>query len=96
LLIDRAELGFTAAFAVDVGIRFMIWIPTPKEFFKSKKNNIDLFLAIATLIIQIPSIRNSRAYVYLTVFQVLRVYRPIIYIERLRFLIVSLNYNRIP
>ncbi|KAF9362788.1 calcium channel protein [Mortierella sp. NVP85] len=95
LLYNRAELGFTAAFAVDVGIRFMIWMPTPKEFFKSKKNNVDLFLAITTLIIQIPPIRNSRVYVYLTVFQVLRVYRPIIYIERLRFLIVSVNYNRI-
>lgn len=50
---------------------------------------VDLFLAIATLVIQIPPIHNSRAYVYLTVFQVLRIYRPIVYVERLRSLIVS-------
>lgn len=52
---------------------------------------VDLFLAIATLVIQFPPIHNSRAYVYLTVFQVLRIYRPIIYVERLRSLIVSFD-----
>ncbi|KAF9983242.1 calcium channel protein [Modicella reniformis] len=84
---NRAELWFSVAFVVDIVIRFAIWFRTPKEFFRSKKNNVDLFMAIMTLIIQIPFIRHSRAYVYLSVFQVVRVYRPIIYIERLRFLI---------
>src|SRR5947209_1468345 len=86
--LERIELWFTIAFAVDIVIRFLIWIPTPRQFFQSKKNNVDLFMALATLIIQIPFIRRSNAYVYLTVFQVLRIYRPIIYVERLRSLIV--------
>ncbi|KAF8935698.1 calcium channel protein [Haplosporangium bisporale] len=65
---------------------------------ENKKNMVDLFLAIATLVIQIPPIHNSRAYVYLTVFQVLRIYRPIIYVERLRSLIIvdeqtSMNFS---
>lgn len=62
------------------------------EFFKSRKNNVDLFLAAATLLIQIPPIKNSHVYLYLTVFQVVRIYRPIIYIERLRSLIVRRGF----
>ena len=60
----------------------------PMDFFNSIKNIVDLFLAIVTLFIQIPPIRNSHVYLYFTVFQVVRIYRPIIYIERLRSLIV--------
>ncbi|KAF9296993.1 calcium channel protein [Mortierella antarctica] len=85
--LDRVEFWFTVAFAVDIAIRFLAYLPQPKDFFGSKKNMVDLFLAIATLVIQIPPIHNSRAYVYLTVFQVLRIYRPIVYVERLRSLI---------
>ncbi|KAF9423938.1 calcium channel protein, partial [Podila epigama] len=85
--LDRIEFWFTIVFAIEVILRFLAYLPTPKDFFESKKNNVDMFLAIVTLIIQIPSIHSSRAYVYLTVFQVLRIYRPIIYVERLRSLI---------
>ncbi|KAG0020009.1 calcium channel protein [Podila clonocystis] len=85
--LDRVEFWFTVAFSVDITIRFLAYLPQPKDFFGSKKNMVDLLLAIATLVIQIPPIHNSRAYVYLTVFQVLRIYRPIIYVERLRSLI---------
>ncbi|KAG0281785.1 calcium channel protein [Linnemannia exigua] len=87
LKLSRIELGFTIAFAVDIIIRFAVCLPMPMDFFKSKKNLVDLFLATVTLLIQIPPIKNSRIYVYLTIFQVVRIYRPIIYIERLRFLI---------
>ncbi|KAF9313622.1 calcium channel protein [Podila horticola] len=85
--LDRVELWFTVAFVVDIAIRFLAYLPQPKDFFRSKKNMVDLFLAVTTLVIQIPPIHNSHAYVYLTVFQVLRIYRPIIYVERLRSLI---------
>ncbi|KAG0295245.1 calcium channel protein [Linnemannia gamsii] len=83
----RIELGFTIALAVDIIIRFLVCLPMPMEFFKSRKNIVDLFLATVTLLIQIPPIKNSHAYLYLTAFQVVRIYRPIIYIERLRSLI---------
>jgi hypothetical protein len=88
ILIDRAELWFTVVFAVDIIIRFLVCLPRPGEFFDSKKNMVDLVLAVTTLIIQIPYIHHSHVYVYLTVFQVVRIYRPIIYVERLRSLIV--------
>ncbi|KAF9150964.1 calcium channel protein [Linnemannia schmuckeri] len=87
LQFDRVELGFTIAFAADIVIRFLVCLPMPMEFFKSRKNIVDLFLATITLLIQIPPIKNSHVYLYLTVFQVVRIYRPIIYIERLRSLI---------
>jgi len=89
LLIGSVELWLTVALAVDIITRFVIWLPEPKQFFRSKKNNVDLFLAITTLVILIPSIRNSHAYVYLSVFRVIRIYRPIILVKRLRRLIVS-------
>ncbi|KAG0025903.1 calcium channel protein [Podila clonocystis] len=91
--LDRVEFWFTVAFSVDITIRFLSYLPQPKDFFGSKKNMVDLFLAIATLVIQIPPIHNSHAYVYLTVFQVLRIYRPIIYVERLRSLILFSGEN---
>ncbi|KAF9355034.1 calcium channel protein [Mortierella sp. NVP85] len=87
LVYRHVELWLTVALAVDIITRFVIWLPEPKQFFRSKKNNVDLFLAIATLVILIPSIRNSHAYVYLSVFRIIRIYRPIILIERLRRLI---------
>jgi len=89
ILVDRAELWFTVAFAVDIIIRFLVCLPRAGEFFDSKKNLVDLTLAVMTLIIQIPYIHQSHVYVYLTVFQVVRIYRVIIYVERLRSLIVS-------
>ncbi|ORZ05510.1 Ion transport protein-domain-containing protein [Lobosporangium transversale] len=84
---ERIEFWFTIGFALEILFRFLVFLPVPKEFFKSKKNQVDLFLAVVTMIIQIPPIHNSRAYVYLTVFQVFRIYRPIIYVERLKSLI---------
>lgn len=87
--IDRAELWFTVAFAVEIAIRFLVCFPKPGEFFDSKKNMVDLILVAVTLVIQIPLIHRSHVYVYLTVFQVVRIYRPIIYVQRLRSLIVK-------
>ncbi|KAG0053161.1 calcium channel protein [Gryganskiella cystojenkinii] len=86
-LFNRAELWFTIAFAVDIVIRILVCLPKPGDFFDSKKNLVDFILAVVTLVIQIPTIHRSHVYVYLTVFQVVRIYRPIIYVERLRSLI---------
>ncbi|KAF9586210.1 calcium channel protein [Lunasporangiospora selenospora] len=85
--LGQIELVFTIAFVFDVLIRFLIYMPDTKEFFRSRKNCVDLFLALVTMIIQIPAIRSQRIYIYLSVFQVLRIYRPIIYVERLQTLI---------
>ncbi|KAF9431383.1 calcium channel protein [Entomortierella beljakovae] len=84
---DRVEFWFTIGFGIDILIRFLVTLENPKDFWKSKKNLVDFFLAFITLLIQIPVIHKSHVYVYLTVFQVVRVYRPIIYVERLKALI---------
>nr|KAG0004028.1 calcium channel protein [Entomortierella chlamydospora]KAG0014337.1 calcium channel protein [Entomortierella chlamydospora] len=85
--IETLEFICSLVFAFDIVTRFLIYLPEYQEFFKSKKNMVDLFLVIATLIIHIPAIRQSSVYKYLTIFRVLRIYRPIIYYERLRSLI---------
>jgi len=91
-MIDQAELWFTILFTIDIAIRFTVWPSTSKKFFSSRKNNMDLFLVVMTLIIQIPPIHHSRAYKYMTIFQVMRIYRPIMYVEGLRLLIVSSRF----
>ncbi|KAF9351296.1 calcium channel protein, partial [Mortierella sp. AD094] len=85
--IERMEFLCSLAFVFDIATRFLIYLPAYREFFTSKKNMVDLFLVFATLIIQVPVIRQSNVYMYLTIFQVLRIYRPIIYYDRLRNLI---------
>ncbi|EXX75511.1 Cch1p [Rhizophagus irregularis DAOM 197198w] len=54
----------------------------------STKNIVDFTLAIVTCIIQLPFIKESVIYPYLTLFQILRVYRVIVAIPRLRDLLV--------
>ena len=51
-------------------------------------NCVDLFLVVATCIIQIPPIHNSSVYGWLTIFQILRIYRVIIAIPLTRNLLL--------
>lgn len=64
-------------------------MPKYHLFFQSTKNIVDFTLAIVTCIIQLPFIKESVIYPYLTLFQILRVYRVIIAIPRLRDLLVN-------
>ncbi|KAK9722726.1 hypothetical protein K7432_002447 [Basidiobolus ranarum] len=87
-----AERIFTALFAVEILLRYFA---TPKlgrrsKFFASKRNRLDLFLAVITCIIQIPpipTVSSGMVYRYLTLFQVVRFYRIVMAIPRLRRLI---------
>jgi Ion transport protein len=78
----------TFVFAVEILTRFAVSFPNWRMFFRSKANCFDLFLAIATLIIQIPPIHNSSVYGWLTIFQIVRVYRVIMAIPVTRDLLV--------
>ncbi|KAI9271516.1 Ion transport protein-domain-containing protein [Phascolomyces articulosus] len=85
--IDRAELGFSLAFLLEIIIRFASYWPRWRPFFISKANRMDLFIAIITCIIQIPPIHDNRAaYAWLTGFQVLRIYRVVVIFPRVRTL----------
>ncbi|KAH6685212.1 calcium-channel protein cch1 [Plectosphaerella plurivora] len=71
-----SELLTTFLLDVEILIRFMAdW----RGFFRRTRNLVDLFLAVVTSVILIPPIRNSgQAYAWLTIFQILRVYRVVL------------------
>ncbi|CAJ0872395.1 14252_t:CDS:2, partial [Entrophospora sp. SA101] len=86
-VIDRAELVFTIIFSVEILLRFFSYFPKLRLFFDKWANIVDLTLVIITLVIQIPFIKNSPVYVYMTVFQIARIYRVVIAVPRLRNLL---------
>jgi hypothetical protein len=83
--IDDSETVVTLLLLVEIIIRFSVdW----RGFFGENKNWFDLGLAVITSIILIPPIRNSgQPYAWLTVFQILRIYRVIMAIPVTRTLI---------
>lgn len=86
-LLDRVELGVTVVLFIEILLRFVSdW----RAFHRNKRNWVDLLLATMTCIILIPSVKNSgRAYAWLTIFQILRVYRLVWAIPVIRILLVS-------
>lgn len=88
-VIDWGELALTAAFDVDIVWRFLSFLPDWRPFFAHGNNWLDLVLALGSSIIQIPAIRNSEIYPWLTIFQLARFYRVILEVPRMRPLLVS-------
>ncbi|KAK0628154.1 Ion transport protein-domain-containing protein [Bombardia bombarda] len=83
--INTSELVVTILMDIEIIVRF---IAEPRRFHHKKRNLFDLGLALITSIIQIPPIRNSgQAYNWLTVFQILRVYRLVLAIPMTKKLI---------
>ena len=61
---------------------------------RSKRNLVDLGIALVTTIMQIPPIRNSGTpYAWLTIFQVIRIYRVVLAIPLTRELILTVLGN---
>lgn len=83
-----SELGVTIALDFEIILRFMAdW----RRFHKSKRNLVDLALAIITTVIQIPIIKHSgQPYAWLTFFQIIRIYRVVLAVEITRTLIVRI------
>jgi hypothetical protein len=88
-LIDRSEIGVTLLLLLEIIVRFVVdW----RHFFRSKQNITDLLIAIITAVIQVPTIKDShdgRAYAWLSVFQIIRIYRVVLAVPMTRELIVS-------
>ncbi|RKP08010.1 Ion transport protein-domain-containing protein [Thamnocephalis sphaerospora] len=78
---ETAEAGFTAYFAVEILVR-MVASATWRTFWASASNRTDLFLAIATSIVQLPFIRQVPWYRYLTIFPLMRFYRVVPLVPR--------------
>lgn len=74
--IDHSEIVVTLILLVEIILRFSVdW----RGFLRDKKSWFDLGLAIITSVILLPPIRHSgQPYAWLTVFQLLRIYRVII------------------
>ncbi|CAZ82135.1 unnamed protein product [Tuber melanosporum] len=74
-VLGTVELGVTLVLALEILLRFMAdW----RNFRRKTRNLVDLALALITCIIQIPPIHKSgRIYDWLTLFQILRVYRVV-------------------
>ncbi|KAF0318752.1 ion transporter [Colletotrichum asianum] len=89
--IDAVEIVVTIILDFEIAVRIAAgW----RTFYKSRRNIIDLGLAIITSIILIPPIRNSgEPYAWLTVFQILRVYRLVLAVPMTRKLIVMVLGN---
>ncbi|KAF1956154.1 calcium-channel protein CCH1 [Byssothecium circinans] len=91
--IDVSEIGVTFLLLAEICIRFAVdW----RHFFYSKINLTDLGIAIVTTLIQIPAIKEShggRAYAWLTVFQIMRIYRVVLAVPMTRDLIMIVLGN---
>jgi hypothetical protein len=90
--INATETIVTLVLFIEILVRLTVdW----RHFFRSKRNITDLLIAIITAIIQIPAIKSAyggKAYAWLTIFQIIRVYRVVLAVPMTRDLIVS-NYR---
>ena len=90
-LLDVSELVVTLLLLFEI---FFRCVADRRAFIKSRQNWIDLGLAVITSIIQIPVIHKSgQPYAWLTIFQLLRVYRVVLAVSWTRELIVSGLYH---
>ncbi|KIJ40348.1 hypothetical protein M422DRAFT_256903 [Sphaerobolus stellatus SS14] len=92
-MLDNAELGITIAFDLEIIWRFLAHFPDWRSFGGGVANWADLIIAVGCSIIQIPPIHDSRAYPWLTVFQLFRWYRVILQVPRMRPLILTVFGN---
>ncbi|KAK3394540.1 Ion transport protein-domain-containing protein [Podospora didyma] len=83
--VDTSELVVTILLDIEIAIRL---VSDFRRFHQKIHNLVDLGLAVITTIILIPPIRNAgQVYNWLTVFQLLRVYRVVLAIPMTRKLI---------
>lgn len=84
--LNRVELAVTILLFLEICFRFASdW----HNFHKKRRNWVDFGIALITVIIQAPAVRHSgRVYDWLTIFQILRIYRVVWAIPVTRNLLV--------
>ncbi|KAL4071924.1 Ion transport protein-domain-containing protein, partial [Scleroderma citrinum] len=92
-IIYDSELFLAIAFDIEIIIRIAAELPAWRVFFKHGNNWIDLILATGSTVIQIPVIHQSRAYPWLTMFQLGRFYRVILEFPRMKPLLLTVFGN---
>jgi hypothetical protein len=90
--IEKSETVVTCILLFEILVRIAVdW----RHFLNSKRNITDLAIAVITTIIQIPAIKTAyggKAYAWLTLFQIIRVYRVVLAVPMTRDLIVRNFY----
>lgn len=87
--LDMLETIFSLAFLFEILLRMLAQRKDLRAFFKDRRNSTDFLISVITCIIQIPSIKqHTLVYIWFTGFQVLRIYRVVMAIPRLRNLMV--------
>jgi hypothetical protein len=93
--IEKSETIVTFILLLEILVRLAVdW----RHFFNSRRNITDLIIAITTTIIQIPAIKHAhggKAYAWLTIFQIVRVYRIVLAVPVTRDLIVCTAHGRL-
>ncbi|KAI5121745.1 hypothetical protein M0805_009034 [Coniferiporia weirii] len=92
-ILEWGELALTFLFDIDISWRFLAYLPLWRTFFDHGNNWLDLLLAVGSTVIQIPEIRNSGIYPWLTIFQLARFYRVILEVPRMRPLLLAVFGN---
>jgi voltage-dependent calcium channel len=89
--VNNTETVVTFILLLEIVLRIIVdW----RNFFRSKRNLVDLGIALITSIIQLPPIRNSGTpYAWLTIFQIIRFYRVVLATPLTRELIVSFSLH---
>lgn len=85
------ELTITMAFDFEIVLRILAALPNWRDFFFHAQNDLDLFLAVGSSIIQIPVIHDSDVYPWMTILQLMRFYRVILEVPRMRPLLVRIS-----
>jgi hypothetical protein len=89
--LNAVETVVTSILALEMVVRI---IADPRGFWRKGANLFDLGLAVITVVIIIPPIRNSeQVYNWLTVFQILRAYRIVLAVPVTRKLILMVLGN---
>ncbi|CAO3597764.1 unnamed protein product [Absidia cylindrospora] len=87
--LDSVECGFSVAFLIEILLRLVSQNRQLKQFFNDKTNRADMIISIMACIIWIPSVHGNRMlFAWLSGFQIMRIYRVVMAIPRLRTLIV--------
>ncbi|TBU26428.1 Ion transport protein-domain-containing protein [Dichomitus squalens] len=92
-ILDKGELALTIMFDVEIVIRVLAYLPDWRKFFFRGQNVLDLILAIGSSVIQIPAIHESSVYPWLTILQLMRFYRVILEIPRMKPLLLAVFGN---
>uniref|UniRef100_D8Q6Y7 Calcium-channel protein CCH1 n=1 Tax=Schizophyllum commune (strain H4-8 / FGSC 9210) TaxID=578458 RepID=D8Q6Y7_SCHCM len=87
------ELGITIAFDVEIGLRVLATLPDWRDFFRHGQNWLDTAIAVVSTIIQIPAIHNSALYPWFTAVQLMRFYRVILVVPRMKPLLLAVFGN---